>query len=234
LCGFFSQPFTAKDRKAKIFDNESNEGFNLNEVYHKLFDSRDGILFKKSNKEVDELLFIYRIHEESKKVQKLFLKEQLNNVFQTAPIDELDKITKEDQSNRIRRNMEISNICLFWNITTYYEIKKSFDNYVKDLLDLQFDYKNYYSNKSFKDKLIKLFLQLAYSKTVEIIRRNSGQENLPNWLRVEKNEKVFLNNLKENLLNDGLNIREQYKDFLMAAKTSYRFLTMLTHHSCSC
>jgi hypothetical protein len=218
LCGFLSQPFTAKDRKTKIFDTESKEGYNLNEVYHKLFDIKDGILFKKSNLELDELLFVYRMHEDSKKVQKNFLKDQLNNIYQTAATDEFDKITKEDQSNRIRRNMEISNVCLFWNITTYYQIKKSFDNYIKDFTELSFDYKKYYSDKNFKDKVIKLFLQLCFSKTVEIIRKNSGQENVPNWLRVEKNEKVFLSNLKEQLLNDGINIREQYKDFILATK----------------
>ena len=58
LCGFFSEPHTAKDKKTSIFDNDAKESILLNTVYNKLFNQKDGMLFTKSKEEIDELLFI--------------------------------------------------------------------------------------------------------------------------------------------------------------------------------
>ena len=219
LCGFFSQPFSAKDKKAKIFDNEAKEGFTLNEIYHELFDEKDGLLFKKNNIELDELLFVYKLHEDTKKAQKNFLKEMIITLSHSASTEH-EKGMKEEKISRIRRNMEISNVCLFWDITTYFEIKKSFDFIIKNNDKLIFDYKRYYDEKEFRDLMIKQFQQLFYSRTVEIIRKNSGVENVNNWLRVEKNEKTYIDDLREQIINDGMAIKVLYQNFIETAKVS--------------
>ena len=215
LCGFCSEPFTAKDKKATIFDNEGNENFILNQVYHKLFNPDTGILFESSKKDIDELLFIYKLHEDTKNHQKAFYKEQLINLNQTQPKNDIDKKSREDQKDRIKRNIEISNVCLFFNITCYYEIRKSFDFLISNIDSLSFLSKKYYDkSEDYKEKIIKQFSKFAYSRTVDIIRRNSGVENVNNWIRSEKNQQVFLNDLRNYLTTEGHTISDDYVSFV--------------------
>lgn len=220
LCGFFSEPFNAKDKKAKIFDNENRDEVTLNDIYHKIFDFNDGILFRKSNIEVNELLFIYRLHNDSKNFQKKTLKEQLSILNQTAYSDEVDKQTRDKRIERIKRNMEITNVCLFYNISAYYEIKKQLDPYIENCNELIFDYRRYYDDKNFKEKILKDFINLVYNDTVNIIRENSGIDNVTNWIRAEKNQTVFLENMKNTIIDKLFDYKEKYSDFIKKYKIS--------------
>ncbi len=221
LCAFFLEPYTAKDKKAKIFDYEGKEEYTLNQVYHKLFDVKDGILLKKSNYEIDELLFVYKLHEDTKTFQKNFLKEQITFINQNPAKSDLEKSMKNDQTNRLKRNMEISNVCLFFNITTYYEIKNRFDNYIKNADKLEFDYRKYYDDKAYREEMIKGFLSNFYGMTVEIIRKNSGVENVNNWIRSEKNQQIFLDALRDSLISEGIEIKQKYEDFVKKYKLTH-------------
>lgn len=219
LCSFALEPFTAKDKKAKIFDNDAKEDVLLNPVYHKLFNQTDGILFSKSKAEINELLFVFRLHEDTKKHQKNHLKEQLNRLNQTSPTNDLQKTHKEDQINRIKRNIEIANVCLFFNITCYYEIKRHYDYLIPNINDINFDTKKYFdSQQTYKDSLIKSFSELVYGRTIETIRANSGVENVNNWVRSEKNQTVFLDSLRNYLTSEGHIVSEKYLDFVKQNK----------------
>jgi len=218
LCGFFSEPFNAKDKKAKIFDNENRDNVTLNDIYHKIFDINEGILFKKSNVELNELLFVYRLHNDSKNFQKRTLKEQLNHLSQTAYTDDIDKETREKRIERVKRNMEITNVCLFYNIAAYFEIKRQLDGRVDNNNDLIFDYRRYYSDKDYKEQILKDFIRLVYNDTVNIVRENSGFDNVNNWIRVGKNQNLFLEKLKNLIIDKLYDYKEKYIGFISKYK----------------
>lgn len=219
LCGFCSEPFTAKDKKATIFDNEGNEEYLLNQVYHRLFNTDDGILLKTDKKEIDELLFIYRVHEDTKMHQRNYYKQQLIRLNQESPKNEYDKKFRDEQKDRIKRNIEISNVCLFYNITCYYEMKKSFNLVIDNSSCLFFNTKRYYDkHDNYKEKLIKEFSKLFHSRTVEIIRKNSGVENVNNWLRFKKNQDIFLDDLRNYIDTEGHAISDDYIKFVKEFK----------------
>ena len=214
LSGILMDPFTAKDKKTKIFDYEASDKYPLNEVYNKLFDEKDGELFKRSNIEIDELLFIYRLHEETKK----YYKEQLKSVITQSNTTPRDTNEKEaiDRANEVyKRSMEISNVCLFFNLATYYRIKNTFGSFLKDEKNKVFDYSQYYvKSNGYREDIIKRFQQLCLRKTVEIIRKKSGTDNITNWLRSEKNAGIFLQGLTELLSDDVITIKEEYTKFI--------------------
>ena len=66
--------------------------------------------------------------------------------------------------------------------------------------------------------LIKAFSELVYSKTIEIIRRKSGVENINNYLRTEKNQAVFLEELRNYFISEGHIVSEKYADFIRRFK----------------
>ncbi len=220
LCGFFAEPYNAKDKKAKIFDHNPEEGVTLNEIYHKIFDKNDGILFKKTKAELDELLFIYRLHEDTKRFQKTLLKKQLSHLNQAPSENDIDKQSREGRIDRVKRNMEIASVCLFFNITAYFEIRKSYDHSILDIENYHFDYRRYYDDKEFKEKMIKGFLRLVFDETIKIIQDNSGVENVNNYLRSEKNEKVFLENFRDELIIRIYDFSERYKEFVEQFKNN--------------
>lgn len=220
LCGFCSQPFEAKDKKAKIFDNDGKEDVLLNSVYDRLFNQKTGLLFVKSKKDIDELLFIYRLHEDTKKYQKIYLKNQLQNLTQKALTNSVQIEQKENQINAIKRSIEIANVCLFYNITYYFEMKAHFDSLISGIETLSFETRRYFdSSDSYKEQLIKAFSELFYSKTIEIIRTNTGVENINNWIRGENGQQVFLTALSNFLINEGFTTSEKYVEFVKRFKS---------------
>ncbi|WP_462255107.1 AIPR family protein [Ferruginibacter sp.] len=219
LCGFCSEPFTAKDKKTKIFDNDGKDDVILNSVYDRLFNQKSGLLFNRSKREIDELLFIYRLHEDTKKFQKIYLKNLLQNLNQKALANPVQVEQKENQMNSIKRNIEIANVCLFYNISCYFEMRSNFDNLIPNIENLSFETRKYFDNsETYKDKLIKSFSELVYSKTIDIIRNNSGVENVNNWIRAEKGQEVFLSTLRNSLINEGFTISEKYIEFVKLFK----------------
>lgn len=219
LCGFFQEPYTAKDKKTKLFDNDGKEEKLLNPIYDKLFNEFDGVLFSKSKNEIDELLFIYRLHEDTKKYQKNYLKIQLQTLSQQSLSNQIQSEQRENQLNAIKRNMEIANVCLFFNITCYYKMRSYFDHMIPNLDSLNFDVKKYFDNSNgYKDKLIRAFSDLFYSRTIEIIRSKSGIENVNNWLRDQKGETIFITELDNLFVNSGFTLSEKYIDFVKLYK----------------
>ncbi|MFA6090059.1 MAG: AIPR family protein [Candidatus Woesearchaeota archaeon] len=213
LCGFYSEPFTAKDKKAKIFENEGKDDVLLNDVYQKIYHEEEGKIFNITNVELDELLFIYRLHEDTKKLIRNNLKDQLNTINQST----YSKPDKEARTEQLVRTMDIAGVCLFYNITHYYELKKICANQIKNYSDKIFDYFQYYDNKEYKNNIIKDFNSLIYLKTVDIMRQNSGGGNINNWIRAEKNEKIFLDAVRDYLGMD-FTAKDQYLGFIKKYK----------------
>lgn len=221
LCSFYTEPFNAKDKKTKIFDNDGKEGILLNPIYNKIFNPQEGILFTKSNDDIDELLFVYKLHEDTKKIQKDFFKKQILNLSQSSLQNQTQNEYKEKQIDTIKRNIEIANVCLFYNITCYFEMKRNYETDIKNSNKLSFNTKLYFDNtngKNYKEELISGFSELIYSKTIETIRNHSGLENINNWVRSEKSQGIFLDALRNNLISDGYTISKKYIDFITKHK----------------
>lgn len=214
MCSFYREPFSAKDKKSKIFDYDPKNGCTLNEYYHKIFDEKDGALFKKSNIEVDELLFISRLHDDSKKFHKSSLKKQLNQFNQQPATNEIDKNSRIRRIERAKRSAEITNICLFYNIAAYYTLKQHYDYMIPDRTLRIFNSNRYHAEKEYRENVVKEFLELIYLTSIDIIRENSGIENVNNWLRDKKNEATFIENLEDILTNKEYVFSEKYKSFI--------------------
>jgi len=94
-------------------------------------------------------------------------------------------------------------------------MRAHFDNLISGIEILSFDTRKYFDTKDpYKDKLIHSFSQLVYTTTIEIIRNNSGVENVNNWIRAEKGQEIFLNSLRNSLVTDGFTTSEKYVDFV--------------------
>ena len=212
FCAFYFEPFTAKDKKTSLFDNDGKEDVILNYDYNRLFNPNNGILFVKSKKEIDELLFIYLLHQ---KRQKSFIKEELNVLNQRHLNNPEQEKRKEEQIDAKKRSLEISNVCLFYNITCYYIIKSNYDYLIENVETSSFSVRRYFdSSDSYKQEIIRAFIKLFYTKTIDIIRKNTGVENITNWIRAEKNQKTFIDSLNDILNTDGFNLSQDYIDFV--------------------
>ena len=117
--------------------------------------------------------------------------------------------------------MEISNVCLLFNITAYFTLKQLLDPYIENSNKLIFDSRRYYDKKEFRIEMSKDFLHLIYITTMDIIRDNSSIENVNNWIRSEKNEKIFIDKLEDVLINNQYHYLEKYKDFISKYKKNF-------------
>lgn len=223
LCGFLSKPWEAKDKKAKIFDIDTktaNEDCLLNSVYDSIFNPQTGILFEKTILEIDELLFIYRLHEDTKKEQKKYLKQMILDMTNEPVIANQTAKQKEETIISLKRAQDITSNCLFFNITCYFELKKAYFIFNKEVKSNQmfFDYKKYYQNKEFKDDLITDFNDIFFSRTVEFLQKNSNFDNIHNWVRSEKNQDLFLKELNNYISTQGRGFFKKYESFLKSYK----------------
>lgn len=218
LCGFYSEPFNAKDKKLAIFENENKDDFLFNSTYDKIFSPNNGILFRKTISEIDELLFIYKLHTDTKNFLKSFYKDFISRISQTPSRNEFDK-DKSGQIDKVKRDIEIANACLFYNITTYYEIKDMFDSYCPNIETLAFNYAFYYENKNnYRENLKSEFRDLCYNITIETIRTCSKGDNVVNWLRLEKNQAIFLDTLRTHLSTNAITLVKKYPKFVSEFK----------------
>ena len=106
-------------------------------------------------------------------------------------------------------------MCLFYNITCYYIIKSNYDYLIENVETSSFSVRRYFdSSDSYKQEIIRAFIKLFYTKTIDIIRKNTGVENITNWIRAEKNQKTFIDSLNDILNTDGFNLSQDYIDFV--------------------
>ncbi|GAF65510.1 hypothetical protein BTS2_2408 [Bacillus sp. TS-2] len=224
FASFFREPYTAKDKKRTLFNNDySKEDYTINQDYHKIFNLDDendkcGILFQKTKKEIDELLFISYLYKESKKFLKKEYENRLERQYQllkNANDDEQQNIN--EFINNYITQLAINNICLFFCISLYYEFKAQFDENIYK--GKTFNYSAFYNrNNRLRDDLVESFSQLFLSKTIEIIKsESSGTNNVGNWIRSKKAEDLFMKKLRHDL-SVNLSYGKQYRDFVSEFK----------------
>lgn len=220
LCfaGPLLDPFTAKDKRSKLFNVDQQEGVTLNALYHQIYDAKDGLIFKLSNIELDELLFVYKLHEDSKLHYRRGLKAQLDRLNQEQLGDDVDKRTREQRKEQVKRFIEIAAVCIFHNITGYYLMKKSFELSKDESSQRIFDTRRYYNDKDYRTQVIELFLDVFLTKTIEIIADNSGIGNIQNWTRSMEGSNIFKEKFQAELIRMEYKLAGEYKKFVKLAK----------------
>ncbi len=204
FAGFQRDPSSAKNQKKSLFDYDSNSGYDVNESYHKIFDKNKGVLFSKSNDEIDELLFIYELYKRTKT--------KLTKEYQKR-IDELSAgqfSDKEIERNRLmfQKRQAITRKCVFFCLTYYYSLKANYPLVDKDMV---YRYNDFYNDNQFVDKITKKFIELFLEPTVNLIFDLTKSVNsLDDWIRGKRTED-FVNAINDKLGAD-LNIRNKYQD----------------------
>jgi len=125
--------------------------------------------------------------------------------------------TLEERIKLYQRNKEINNICMFYCITLYYEIKKEFED--KNCIKT-FDYDSYYGNSggNYKNDITTYFADCFLSKTIEIISKSlDGITNVGNWVRKAQSQENFLKILSNEVALDS-KIEESYNIFISRFK----------------
>ena len=218
--GFERDPFTAKDKKNSIFDTDyKQEEFLLNETYDKLFrcsptkDRHIGILFKKSKEEINELLFVYYLYKLSKKMLISYYKKKIEETQKN--IEECDDNTQKDRFKKsivgYERRNAIANICVFYCVAYYYGFKENFSKVDKEKV---YKYNAFYSDKSFRESLIKKFCDLFLNGTIEIIKEvTKNYPNLNTWVRDKKSKEIFLDKFDDKI-QANIDLETVYTDYV--------------------
>lgn len=221
---FEIEPFTAKDKKSTFFSSVSSKPqYVVNEYYHRLFyyDSNNpdsnGILFKKTVREIEEALFAMHLYNESGRIKRKELRQNI--------ADYKKALDKADNAYRIQENIEAdANVletigsCKFYCITTYYLFKERFDMLTNNKV---FDYNKYYDDKSFKDNLVNDFINLFLMNTIRVLNQNARDNNkagnIANWLRGKACQDAFVATMKSELTLNGY-LKEFYLTFVSKYK----------------
>ena len=222
--GFLRDPFTAKDKKNAIFDTDykQTEGYLLNQYYHRLFhygagDTSEGILFKKSKDEINELLFVHYLYKAAKKNLLSIYKERISNAI--AQLESCEDSQKSKIGNKIaeyEKLKAIANICVFYCMAYYYGFKEEFRN---DDSGCLYRYEDFYSSdKDFQKRLIEGFRDLFLTGTIEIIKELTvNVSNLNTWIRDRKSTGIFIEKVEDRLQLD-MSLEDKYMDYIASFK----------------
>ena len=201
---FLLQPGSAKDKKTSLF-KFSDDGTEVNKDYSKIFhydvdDSKCGILLQKTNKEIDEVLFLSQLYKDAKKYIKddlVATKAKLLKRIDSNPENPLNK-TFEAQVAIITNRLDINNICMFYAIAYYYALKEI--NEIET--NGTFDFENYYRrNSEYRTEIIKEFAAFYLEKTIEIIKELVPEgSNVNNWIRNPNNQDKFMEKVNERII----------------------------------
>lgn len=212
LAAFAKEPFSAKDKKKNLFNTsyDNNSEFIVNREYHRIFnydednEENNGLIFRRSKEEIDELLFWVALYKESRKYLKKYYDEQIQ-ITKTRLIalaenpisNELEKNRTLNRLTGLTRNKSISSICLFYFLTFVYYTKEYYGN--NNVLVFEYD-KYYFRNDLYKGELIKECTQIFLEETVAIISEVSIQHpNLGTWIRTRRSQDAFFHELDKRM-----------------------------------
>lgn len=224
--GFYLQPFTAKDKKAALFYNDTSQSlYTMNEIYHKVFhyagDESDdnGIVFKKKKHEIDELLFVQQLYKDGKTYLKRIIQDRL----------EQEKISYEAADNdgkayirpRIERDesmLETIGVCQFYFIACYYELLTQNTGLCANK---RYDFERYYQDKAYRESFVADFANFFLMKTVEILNKNAKEHgkasNMNNWVRSAACQNAFLDTIRSDIGYD-MSLQTKYEELIMKYK----------------
>lgn len=219
---FFQKPFTAKDKKSALFNNDYTQTeYVINKIYHDVFNwdgennENNGEIFKRTKKEIDELLFVKELYKETKKHIKANYQERLENFKknkETASSDEQRKMY-DDRITTTSLYLDTVGICMFYFVALYYELKLSYKQ--DESKDYNFD-KYYSSDKKFKENLISDAANLFLINTIKILVntaiQNGKSGNINNWIRSSHCEGAFISALRDMVASD-FELESKYNDF---------------------
>ena len=219
---FLQRPFTAKDRKSALFNNDyTQDEYVINKIYHDVFywneeePSKNGVVFTKTKKEIDELLFVQELYKEAKKVYKSTLTErrakQQEKRDQAKTPEEIKSC--EDRIASTSLMIDTIGICMFYFVALYYEFKAQFS----DGADGTYNYDRFYSDKSYRAELVKNVVNLYLANTVDILvktaQENGKSGNVNNWVRSSACEPAFFIALRNNI-DINMKLQDDYDDFV--------------------
>lgn len=211
--GILRDPFTAKDKKSSLFNKlKSDEDIMINKYYDKIFNPNSGELFTRSKEEIDELLFVYYLYKESKKMSIREYKKRINE-----HIINLENEKNEENKKRINSYIEqfnllkaINNVCSFYCIDYYYALKEILGiNKV-----LKYKCIEFYTNSDFQKNMIKSFDKMFLRETVKIIKNNATMASLNTWVRDRKSTEIFNNAANSHIADDMIEIKENFEMFI--------------------
>ncbi|SNU06666.1 AIPR protein [Lachnospiraceae bacterium] len=221
--GYFLQPFTAKDKKAALFNNDiSQTQYTMNEIYHRIFhldpdnDKESGVLFRKTKNEIDELLFTQELYKEGKTYLKNIIQDRLDlerKQFESET-DSDQKIAIQTRIDRDSSMLEAIGICMFYYITTYYEFDAQYGSSWKNK---RFDFEKFYQDKSYRKELVADFADFFLVRTIQVLlgtaKENGKAANINNWVRSLMCQTKYLEKLRADIGYD-MNLSTQYDNLM--------------------
>lgn len=224
--GFLFQPFTAKDKKAALFNNDySQTEYTMNAIYHKVFHydehdiSASGILFRKTKSEIDELLFAQQLYKDGKTYLKKTIQNRLTEEQQQlATADSDKKPAIQRLVDRDTAMLETIGVCMFYFVTTYYEFM---DQYGIQWQQKRYDFDKFYNDKQYRAQMVKDMSDFFLVKTVQLLldtAKRNDKNNINNWVRSAACQSVYL----EALIDDiGFNmaLEDAYARLMNTYKT---------------
>lgn len=227
---FLQKPFTAKDKKSALFNNDYTQSdYVINKIYHDIFywnpdnASESGVLFQKSKREIDEVLFIQYMYKEAKRVLKATFAERIAKAQDQKDM-ETNPDTIRNIDARIAQNSlhyDTVGICMFYFVALYYEFKAQFD--VKNDTRI-FNYERIYADKEYKKKIVDMVVNLFLTLTVKILVKTASEANksanVNNWVRSSACEEKFFDALREEMASD-MELETKYNNFVEEYKITY-------------
>lgn len=214
FAAFLLQPGNAKDKKTSLF-KYANDGTEVNKDYSKIFHyeedkAKRGIIFQKTNKEIDEVLFIAQLYKDAKKHLKddlVKMKLQLEKRIEENLDDPLNSSYRQTIAT-ITTKLEINNTCMFYAISLFYAYKG-----IGNAVNGVYDFENYYRKSEYHKEIIKEFANFYLERTIDIIKGlvpdGSGVNN---WVRNPNNQDKFMEKVNERIIMSDE--RERHGEFM--------------------
>lgn len=222
---FLQQPFTAKDKKKTLFNNDYTQNdYTLNQIYHKIFNYDEhnkaacGILFNKTKIEIDEALFVQYLYKESKKyLKKIYQERILKEEERKLSEGSIEKINDIDaRISEYSSLLETVGVCMFYFIALYYEFKEQFGDQSSCKI---YNFDRFYSDKLYKAAVIKDAANLFLTLTIKVLKKTATDANksgnINNWVRSLACQEKFFAELRDEIATN-IELEEKYKDFVEA------------------
>ena len=166
---------------------------------------------------IDELLFTHYLYKEAKKSLIATYKNRIIDTKEQLElsIDQTEKENLEKKINEYEKLKAIANVCAFYCICYYYTYKTEFPS-----VDAKksFNYEKFYSDKTYKEKIVHAFSKLFLAGTIQTIKElTKNSPNLSTWIRDKKSTQLFTDKIN-NDLQINIELEDKYKDFVEEAK----------------
>lgn len=218
---FKKEPFSAKDKKKSLFNNDfSQTDVEINESYQSIFkfvaqDSpENGILFKKTKREIEEALFIQRLYKDAKRYLRNDYMERIetNEKQREKALDDTARERAMMIISKLSIHAEAASVCMFYFLTFYSVLKEQFEAAESEK---DFDYNRYYSDSEYKESIIKSIATFVkYTAEILVDTANEAKKNnINNWVRSKHCETKFIERVDAGIVNKQ-EWEDKFKEFV--------------------